>query len=98
MTVTNQIKIIVDKIKANQDQCNLDRLAAKKSALSSGELRKYEYLTGEDLGYKPNVVERAKFDYSPLGKVFTKGSDKDENKKAGLFNRLKILKIKTKKC
>ena len=97
MTVTNQIKILVDKIKTNQGQCNLDRLAAKISALSSGELRKYEYLIGEDLEYKPSVVEQAKFDYSPLGKVFTKGSDKDEDKNSGLFKRLKILKIKTKK-
>ena len=50
MTVTDQIKtIIYNKIKANQAQYDLDRLTAKISALSSGELRKYEYLTGEDL-------------------------------------------------
>ena len=49
MTVTDQIKIIIyNKIKANQAQYDLDRLTAKISALSSGELRKYEYLTGED--------------------------------------------------
>ena len=41
----------------------------------------YEYLTGEDLGYKPGVVEQAKSDYSPLGKVFNKGLDKDDIKK-----------------
>ena len=50
MTVTDQLKIIDNKIKANQVQYDLDRLAAKISVLSSGELRKYEYLTGEDLG------------------------------------------------
>ena len=50
MTVTDQLKIIDNKIKANQVQCDLDGLAAKISALSSDELRKYEYLTGEDLG------------------------------------------------
>ena len=54
-------------------------------------------MADEDLGYKASVVEPAKFDYSPLGKVFTKGSDKVKDKKAGLFKRLKILKIKTKK-
>ena len=70
MTVTDQYKIIDDKIKANQAQYDLDRLAAKIAPLSSGELRKYEYLTGEDSGYKPSVIEQAKFDYSPLGKVF----------------------------
>ena len=59
----------------------LDREAAKISALSSKELDKYEYLTGEDLGYKPGVVEQAKSDYSPLGKVFNKGLDKDDIKK-----------------
>ena len=76
MTVTDQIKIIDNKIKANQAQYDLDRLAAKISAYSSGDLRKYEYLTGEDLGYKPSVVEQAKFDYSPLGKIFNKGLKK----------------------
>ena len=84
MTVTDQIKIIANKIKANQAQYNLDRLAAKISALSSGELRKYEYLTGKNLGYKPRVVEQVKFDYSPLGKVFNKGLDKDDQKRGFL--------------
>ena len=37
------------------------------SALSSKELDKYEYLTGEDLRYKPGVAEKVKFKYSPLG-------------------------------
>ena len=67
MTVTDQLKTIDNKIKANQAQYGLDRLTAKKCAYSSGELRKYEYLTGEDLGYKPSVFEQNKFDYSPLG-------------------------------
>ena len=40
------------------------------SALLSGELRKYEYLTGEDLGYRPSVLEKIKFDYSVFGKSF----------------------------
>ena len=70
MTVTDQLKITDDKIKANQAQYDLDRLAAKISVLSSGELRKYEYLTGGDLEYRPSVLEQAKFDYSLLGKVF----------------------------
>ena len=86
MTVTDQIKIIDNKIKANQAQYDLDRLAAKISAYSSGDLRKYEYLTGEDLGYKPSAIEQAKLDYSPLGKVFTMGLDKDD-KNEGLFKR-----------
>ena len=52
MTTTDEIKIIYNKIKANQAQNDLDRLTAKISALCSGELGKYEYLTGEDLGYR----------------------------------------------
>ena len=62
MILTDQYKIIDNKIKAIQAQYDLDRLAAKISALSSGELRKYEYLTGKNLGYKPRVVEQVKFD------------------------------------
>ena len=93
MTVTDQFKIIDNKIKANQAQYDLDRLAAKISAYSSGDLRKYEYLTGEDLGYKPSVIEQAKFDYSPLGNIFNKGL-KEEDKKEGLFKRLKNIEGK----
>ena len=62
MTVTDQLKIIENKIRANQEQYDLDRLAAKISALSSNDLRKYEYLTVEDLGYKPSVLENVKFE------------------------------------
>ena len=57
MTLTEQVKILDDKIKANKSQYDLDREAAKISALSSGELEKYEYLSGEDLGYKPDVIQ-----------------------------------------
>ena len=82
MTVTEHIKIIDKKNKAKQAQYDLDRLTAKISALSSGELRKYKYLTGENLGYRPSVLEQTKFDYSLLGKVFDKGlDDKDDKKK-----------------
>ena len=48
---------------------------------------KYEYLTGEDLGYKSEVVEKAKLEYSPLGKVFNKWLEK-EDKKERLLKRL----------
>ena len=72
----------------NEAQYDLGRKAAKISALSSNNLDKYEYLTGEDLGLKPSTVEQAKFEYSPLGKIFNKGLDRDD-KKEGLFKRLK---------
>ena len=57
----------------NKAQYDLDRKAAKISALSSSNLDKYEYLTGEDLGLKPSTIEQTKFEYSPLGKIFNKG-------------------------
>ena len=88
MTLTDDPKILDDKIKADQAQYDLDSKAAKLSAVSSGELEKYEYLTGEDLRYKPGVVEKAKFEYFLLGKAFNKGLD-EKDKKEGL---LKILK------
>ena len=77
MTVTDQIKILDRKIKQNESQYDLEREAAKISALSSNNLDKYELLTGEDLGLKRSIVEQAKFEYSPLGKVFNKGISED---------------------
>ena len=94
MTRLDQIKILDNKIKANRAQFILDRKNAEISAKSSGELDKYEYLTGEDLGYKPNAFTQAKFDCSPLGKVFTAGLDMDD-KKDGLFKRLRSIKYKS---
>ena len=70
MAITNQIKILDEKIKQNEAQHDLDRKAAKISALLSNNLHKYEYLIGEDLGLKPSTVEQVKFEYSPLGKIF----------------------------
>ena len=58
MTVTDQLNIIDSKIKANQAQYDLGRLAAKIPAYSSSDLRKYEYLTREDLGYKPSTLNK----------------------------------------
>ena len=88
MTVTDQLKISDKKIKANQAQYDLDRLAAKISPYSSDDLKKYEYLTGQDLGYKPSVIDKGKFEYSPLGKIFNDVL-KEENKKEGLLKRVK---------
>ena len=73
MRLTDELKILDDKIETNQSQYDLDRKAAKVSALSSKELDKFEYLTGEDLGYNPGVVEQAKAEYSSLGIVINKG-------------------------
>ena len=93
MTVTDQIKILDRKIKQTGAQYNLDREAAKMSAFSSNNLDKYEYLTGEDLDLKPSTVEQAKFEYSPLGKIFNKGLSK-EDRKEGLLKKLENVKDK----
>ena len=88
MTITDQIKILNRKIMQNEPQYDLDRKAAKISALSSNNLDKYEYLTGEDLSVKPSTIEQAKCEYSPLGKIINKGLNKNDQKE-GLFKRLK---------
>ena len=72
---------------------DLDRKAAKISAFSSNNLDKYEYLTGEDLDLKPSTVEQAKFEYSPLGKIFNKGLSEDD-KKEGILKRRKNIEGK----
>ena len=84
MTVTDQIETLNRKIKQNEAQYDLDRKAAKISALSSSNLDKYEYLTGEDLNLKQSTVEQTKFEYSPSGRVFNKGLD-EEGKKRRTF-------------
>ena len=74
----------------NKAQCDLDRKAAKISALSFNNLDKCEYLTGEDLDIKPSTIEQTKFEYSPLGKIFNMRLDtKEKDRKEGLFKRLK---------
>ena len=67
MTIKNQIRD--EKL-----QYDINREAEKISALSSGEIDKYDYLTGEDilLSNQQQIIEQAKFTYSPLGKAFQK--------------------------
>ena len=61
MTITDQIKILDQKISQNEAQYDLDRKSAVISARSSNNLDKYEYSTGEDLGLKPSTIEKARF-------------------------------------
>ena len=58
MIITDQIKVLNKKVMQNEAQYDLDRKAAKISALSFKNLDKYEYLTGEDLGLKPNTIDK----------------------------------------
>ena len=95
MTLTEQVKILNDKIKANKALYDLDRETAKISALSSGGLEKYEYLTREDSGCKLDVIKKEKLEYSVLAKVFNKGLH-ESDKKEGLLKRLKKFEGKNK--
>ena len=65
---------IDDQIRDGKRQYDINREAAKISSLSSGKIDKYEYLTGEDILPSSNqqIIEQARFIYSPLGKAFDK--------------------------
>ena len=76
MTRKEQNKILDAKIEYNVNQYKVDRLNAKISAFSSGNLNKYEFLKRIDLNYKPNALDKARFEFSPLGKTLSAGLDK----------------------
>ena len=57
-------------------QYKVDRLNAEVLAFSSADLNKYEFLTRKDLNYKPNALDKARFEFSPLGRAFNEGLDK----------------------
>ena len=65
---------INDQIKDEKLQYDINKEAAKISALSSGKLHKYEYLTGEDIlpSNQQQITDQTKFTYSSLGKAFDK--------------------------
>ena len=73
-TIYNKIMTTEDKIKDEKLQYDINREEAKISALSSGKIDKYEYLTGEEIlpSNQQQIIEQAKFAYSPLGKAFEK--------------------------
>ena len=87
MTISDQIIILNKKILQNKAQYDLDIKTVTISARSSKNLDKVEYLTVEDLGLKPGTIEQARFEYSPLSKIFNKGLSEDD-KKEGLFKML----------
>ena len=89
MTNSDQIKILNNKIKANNAQYDINRLNDEISAFSEGDLDKYEFLTRKDLKYKPNALDKAKFEFSPLGKAINQGLDK----KAENYKEEGVIKI-----
>ena len=77
MTRKEQNKILDAKIESNVNQYKVDRMNAEISAFSSGDLNKYEFLIRIDLNYKPNALDKARFEFSPLGQTFNTGLDKN---------------------
>ena len=63
-----------DQIRDEKLQYDINREAGKISALSSGKIGKYEYLTGDEVlpSNQQQIIEQAKFSYSPLGEAFEK--------------------------
>ena len=87
---------INDQIRDEKLEYDINREAAKISALSSGKIRKYEYLSGEDIlpSNQQQIIEQVKLTYSPLGKAFDKQTKtiKDQEKKQ--VDALENLKLK----
>ena len=85
---------IDDKIKDEKLQYNINREAAKISALLTGKIDKYEYLTGEEIlpSDQSRIIEQAKFTYSPLGKAFEKQIKTTEDQGIKQVETLKALK------
>ena len=76
MTRKEQNKILDAKIESNVNEHKVDRLNAEISTFSSGDLNKYKFLKRIDLNYKPNALDKARFEFSPLSKRFNTGLDK----------------------
>ena len=87
---------INDPIKDEKLQYDIKKEVAKISALSSGKIHKYEYLTGEDIlpSNQQQIIEQTKFTYSPLGKAFEKQIKTIEDQGKKQVDALKVLEPK----
>ena len=85
---------IEDQIRDEKLQHDINRETAKISAFSSGKIDKYEYLTGEEIlpSNQQQIIEQAKFTYSPLGKAFEKQTKTIEDQGKKQIDALKSLK------
>ena len=88
--------IIDDQIRDEELQYDVNREAAKISALSSGKIDKYEYLTGEETlpSNEKQIIEKGKFTYSLLGKAFEKRTKTIEDQREKQVETLKNLRLK----
>ena len=89
---------IVDKIKDEKLQRNINREAAKIPELSSDKIDKYEYLTGDEMlpPDQSRIIEKANFTYSSLGKGFEKQIKTTEDQGIKQLEALKYLKQRGK--
>ena len=94
MTRKERNKILDDKIESNVNQYKVDRLNAEISTFTSGDLNKYEFLKRINLNYKPNALDKARFEFSPLGKTFSTGLDRNAQgyQEEGIINLLKDIR------
>ena len=88
-----------DQIRDQKLQYNINREAANISAISSGKIHKYEYLTSEEIlpSNQQQIIEQAKFTYSPLGKAFEKQIKTIENQGQEQVEALKTFKSDNEK-
>ena len=86
--------IIDDQIRDEKLQYDINREASKIPVLSSGKTDKYEYLTGEEMlpSNQKQMIDQAKFTYSPLGKAFEKQIKTIEDQGKKQVDALKNLK------
>ena len=94
MTRKEQNRILDAKIESNVNQYKVDRMNAEISAFSSGDLNKYEFLKRIDLNCKPNALDKARFEFSPLGQTFNTGLDKNAKgyREEGIIKLLKDIR------
>ena len=94
MTCKEQNKILDSKIESNVNQYKVDRLNAEISAFLSGDFNKYEFLKRIDLNHKPNALDKARFEFSPLGQTFNTGLDKNAQgyQEEGIIKLLKDIR------
>ena len=91
---------INDQIRDEELQYDINREASKISALSSGNVQKYEYLTGKDIlpSNQQQIIEQANFTYSPLGKAFDKQikaiEDQGEKQVKAIQDQVKVKAMK----
>ena len=94
MTRKERNKILDARIESNVNQYKVDRMNAEISDFSSGDLNKYEFLKRIDLNYKPNALDKASFEFSPLGQTFNTGLDKNSQgyQEEGIIKLLKDIR------